>query len=125
MNEQFLIDVDLRRIPSLSPDVLIVGSGIAAISAAIVVAESASVLLVTKSRIQESNTFYAQGGVAVALDPLDELEAHFQDTLIAGAGLCDEAAVRKLVTEGPERVRQLIEWGTPFDRENGKIDFTL
>ena len=125
MNEQYLIDVDLRRIPSLSPDVLIAGSGIAAISAAIVAAESASVLLVTKSRMQESNTFYAQGGVAVALDPLDEPEAHFQDTIIAGAGLCDEAAVRKLVTEGPLRVTQLIEWGTPFDRENGKIAFTL
>lgn len=125
MNEQFLIDVDLRRIPSLSPDVLIAGSGIAAISAAIVAAESAPVVIVTKSRMQESNTYYAQGGVAVALDPTDESEAHLQDTLIAGAGLCDEAAVRKLVTEGPQRVRELIDWGTPFDREHGKIAFTL
>src|SRR5258705_12591716 len=113
MNEQFLIDVDLRRIPSLAPDVLIAGSGIAAISAAIVAAESATVTIVTKSRLQESNTYYAQGGVAVALDPADEFEAHLHDTLIAGAGLCDEAAVRKLVTEGPQRVRELNDWGTP------------
>ncbi len=125
MIEQFLIDVDLRRIPALTPDVLIVGSGIAAISAAIVAAESASVLLVTKSDLKESNTYYAQGGVAAALDPSDDPEGHLRDTLIAGAGLCDEDAVRKLVTEGPVRVRQLIEWGTPFDRENGKIAFTL
>ncbi len=125
MIEQFLIDVDLRRIPSLAPDVLIVGSGIAAISAAIVAAESASVLIVTKSEMKESNTYYAQGGVAAALDPADDPEGHLRDTLIAGAGLCDEDAVRKLVTEGPARVRELIEWGTPFDRENGKIAFTL
>ena len=125
MNERFLIDVDLRRIPSLSPDVLIVGSGIAAISAAIVAAEDASVLLVTKSELKESNTYYAQGGVAAALDPADDPKGHLQDTLIAGAGLCDENAVRKLVTEGPARVRELIAWGTPFDRENGEIAFTL
>ena len=125
MIEQFLIEVDLRKIPSLAPDVLIVGSGIAAISAAIIAAESASVAIVTKSELKESNTYYAQGGVAAALDPADDPEGHLRDTLIAGAGLCDEDAVRKLVTEGPERVRQLIEWGTPFDRENGKIAFTL
>ncbi|HLX64339.1 MAG TPA: L-aspartate oxidase [Planctomycetota bacterium] len=125
MNERFLIDLNLRRIPSLSPDVLIVGSGIAAISAAIVAAEDASVLLVTKSELKESNTYYAQGGVAAALDPADDPEGHLRDTLIAGAGLCDVDAVRKLVTEGPDRVRELIAWGTPFDREDGKIAFTL
>jgi L-aspartate oxidase len=125
MKEQFLIDLDLRRLPSFSPDVVIVGSGIAAISAALVAAEDASVLLVTKSAMQESNTYYAQGGVAVSLDPADNPEGHLNDTLIAGAGLCDEAAVRKLVTEGPTRVKELIQWGTPFDRENGQIAFTL
>ncbi|MEI6234507.1 MAG: L-aspartate oxidase [Planctomycetota bacterium] len=125
MIEHYLIDVDLRRIPSLSPDVLVIGSGIAAISAAIVAAETATVLIVTKSELQESNTYYAQGGVAAALDPADNSEGHLSDTLIAGAGLCDEDAVRKLVTEGPERVRQLIAWGTPFDRENGNLSFTL
>jgi L-aspartate oxidase len=125
MNEHFLIDVDLRRIPSLAPDVVIVGSGIAAISAAITAAEEATVLLITKSEMKESNTYYAQGGVAAALDPTDDPEGHLRDTLIAGAGLCDEEAVRKLVTEGPARVRELIAWGTPFDRENGEIAFTL
>lgn len=125
VKEQYLIELDLRRIPSFSPDVVIVGSGIAAISAALVAAEETSVLLVTKSELKESNTYYAQGGVAVSLDPSDDPEGHLQDTLVAGAGLCDEDAVRKLVTEGPVRVKELIAWGTPFDRENGEIAFTL
>ncbi|HYG74856.1 MAG TPA: L-aspartate oxidase [Planctomycetota bacterium] len=125
MKEQYLIELDLRRVPSFSPDVVIIGSGIAAISAALVSAEDASVLLVTKSELKESNTYYAQGGVAVSLDPSDDPEGHLRDTLIAGAGLCDEDAVRKLVTEGPARVKELIAWGTPFDRENGEIAFTL
>lgn len=126
MNEQYLLDLDLRRIPSLGPDVVILGSGITAISAALTAAENASVLIVTKSNLQESNTYYAQGGVAAALAPGDSPESHLRDTLVAGAGLCDEAAVRKLVTEGPARVRELIAWGTPFDRESKEqLAFTL
>jgi L-aspartate oxidase len=125
VKEEYLIDLDLRRLPSFSPDVLVIGSGIAAISAALVAAESASVLLLTKNELKESNTYYAQGGVAVSMDVGDDPENHLRDTLVAGAGLCNEIAVRKLVTEGPARVKELIEWGTPFDRENGKIAFTL
>src|ERR1017187_10176847 len=125
MIERYLLEVDLRKIPRLEADVLIVGSGIAAISAALAVGEDKAVVLVTKGEMKESNTYYAQGGVAAALDPQDDPEGHLRDTLIAGAGLCDEDAVRKLVTEGPTRVRELIAWGTPFDRENGEIAFTL
>jgi L-aspartate oxidase len=125
MREQYLLAMKLRRIPSLNADVVICGSGVAAISAAIVAAESCTVILLTKSDLKESNTFYAQGGVAVSLDPADDPEGHLRDTLVAGAGLCDEVAVRKLVTEGPARVKELIAWGTPFDRENGEIAFTL
>jgi L-aspartate oxidase len=125
MKEQYLLDLNLRRVPSLVTDVIVVGSGIAAISAALVAAEDAAVLLLTKNELHESNTYYAQGGVAVSLDPADNPEGHLRDTLIAGAGLCDEDAVRKLVTEGPVRVKELIDWGTPFDRVNGEIVFTL
>jgi len=125
MREQYLLDLDLRRIPSLAPDVLVVGSGIAAISAALIAAQNASVLVVTKNRMEESNTYYAQGGVAAALDHGDTPEAHLKDTLVAGAGLCDEVAVRKLVTEGPVRVKELIAWGTPFDRKENDLHFTL
>ena len=125
MIERYLLQVDLRRIPRMEADVLIIGSGIAALSAAQAVREDQSIILVTKGELKESNTYYAQGGVAAALDPQDDPEGHLRDTLIAGAGLCDEAAVRKLVTEGPARVRELIAFGTPFDRENGEIAFTL
>ncbi|HEY3320560.1 MAG TPA: L-aspartate oxidase [Planctomycetota bacterium] len=125
MKEQYLVELDLRRVPCLFPDVVVIGSGVAAISAALVAAEDASVLIVTKGEMKESNTYYAQGGVAVCLDPTDDIQGHLQDTLIAGAGLCDEDAVRKLVTEGPKRVQELVDWGTPFDRENGKLAFTL
>jgi len=125
MREQYLLQLKLSRIPALNADVVICGSGVAAISAAIVAAEECTVVLVTKGELQESNTFYAQGGVAVSLDPADDPEGHLQDTLVAGAGLCDESAVRKLVTEGPARVKEMIAWGTPFDRENGEIARTL
>jgi L-aspartate oxidase len=125
VREVFLLDLDLRRIPSLQTDVLVIGSGIAALEAALTAAETASVLIATKSDPEESNTFYAQGGVAASLSPEDDPERHMRDTLAAGAGLCDEAAVRKMVTEGKDRIRELIEWGVPFDRENGGVALTL
>jgi len=125
MQEQYLLDLDLRRVPALAPDVVVVGSGVAALSAALVAAQNASVLLLTKSQLIESNTYYAQGGVAAALAPEDSPEDHLKDTLEAGVGLCGEAAVRKLVDEGRDRVRELIAWGTPFDRDNGELSLNL
>ncbi len=119
MRELFLMDVDLRRVPLLETDVLVIGSGIAALEAALAAAETASVLIITKAAPEESNTFYAQGGVAASLSPEDDPEKHIRDTLVAGVGLCDEAAVRKMVLEGRERIRELMAWGVPFDREDG------
>lgn len=97
-------------------DVLIIGSGIAGLSYALKVAENHSVYIVTKSNEDESNTKYAQGGIAAVWHDKDTIEKHIQDTLIAGAGLCDEEAVRVVVTEGTERVRELIELGANFDK---------
>jgi L-aspartate oxidase len=124
MNEQYLLDLDLRRVPALAPDVVVVGSGIAALIAALTAAENASVMIVTKEELKESNTYYAQGGIAAALSSDDTPEAHLRDTLTVGAGLCDEEAVRKLVTEGPGHVKTLIEWGTPFDRDGEELSLT-
>ena len=100
---------------------LVIGSGIAGLYTAHKLAETAEVTLITKETLQESNTTYAQGGIAVALNPPDSPELHYNDTIKAGAGLCLPAAVEVLVSEGPERVRELISLGVPFDSEAGSL----
>ena len=110
---------------SLVTDFIVIGSGVAGLRAAIALAETgADVTVLTKDKASESNTEYAQGGVAVVLSEDDEAELHEGDTLVAGAGLCDEPAVEILVNEGTRYIKQLIEWGTEFDREGGKLVFT-
>ena len=96
-------------------DVVVVGSGIAGLTAALQAREVGSVLVVTKDLLSAGSTQWAQGGIAAALGPGDTPDQHLHDTLVAGAGLCDEGAVRTLVTEGPEAVRELIALGTQFD----------
>lgn len=104
-------------------DFLIIGSGIAGLSYALKVAEHGKVYIVTKSNEDESNTKYAQGGIAAVWHNEDSVEKHIQDTLIAGAGLCDEETVRIVVTEGPERVKELIDFGANFDKsKDGSYD---
>ena len=110
---------------SLVTDFIVIGSGVAGLRASIALAETgARVTVLTKDKASESNTEYAQGGVAVVLSDDDDSELHEDDTLVAGAGLCDERAVETLVTEGTKYIKQLIGWGTEFDREGGKLVFT-
>ena len=104
-----------------SCDVLIIGGGIAGLTAAVGASRSWNVALITKSTLDDTTTFLAQGGIAAAMGPFDSPELHLQDTLEAGAGLCDEEAVRVLVEEGPDRVRELEHLGTNFDRKDGKL----
>jgi L-aspartate oxidase len=101
----------------LRADFIVVGGGIAGLRALADLAGAGDILLLTKAGPAESNTGYAQGGIAAAIGPDDSPELHFQDTLAAGAGLCDEVAVRVLVSDGPRYVRQLVEWGVGFDRD--------
>ncbi|MFL6375254.1 MAG: L-aspartate oxidase [Pyrinomonadaceae bacterium] len=109
----------------LQTDFVVIGSGVAGLRAAIELASAgADVTVLTKDKASESNTEYAQGGVAVVLSDDDDPGLHEGDTLVAGAGLCDERAVEILVTEGPKYVQQLINWGTEFDREGGELIFT-
>src|SRR5687768_13195089 len=106
-------------------DFIVIGSGVAGLRAAIELAGTgADVTVLTKEKASESNTEYAQGGVAVVLSDDDNAELHEDDTLAAGAGLCDERAVETLVNEGPKYIKQLIDWGTEFDSEGGKLVFT-
>src|SRR3954469_24034008 len=96
-------------------DFVVVGSGIAGLSFALKAAEHGSVAVITKRKGADSNTAWAQGGIACVTSDEDSFELHVRDTLEAGAGLCDENAVRTIVTEGPERIRELIEFGLHFD----------
>ena len=102
-------------------DYIVIGSGIAGLNAALLAMGHGSVLVLTKGRIDDCNTRYAQGGVAAAIGPGDSAELHLKDTLAAGAGLCDPEAVAVLTSEGPVRVADLIQWGVPFDTSHGKI----
>src|SRR6185369_13626911 len=103
---------------------IVVGGGVAGLRAAITLSAGGRVAVVTKEALTESNTQYAQGGVAVALSDEDEVSLHLQDTIAAGDGLVNEAAARVLVEEGPDRIEELIEWGTHFDREGTRLTFT-
>jgi L-aspartate oxidase len=101
----------------LSPDFVVIGSGIAGLRAAIALAPVGRVLILTKAEPTESNTGYAQGGIAVALGDDDSPQLHASDTIKAGDGLCDEALVRVLVEDGVKYVQELVDWGTRFDRD--------
>src|SRR5947207_5548404 len=103
-------------------DYLIIGSGIAGLSLALKAATRGSVTIVTKDRLPESNSAYAQGGIASVWSAEDSFAAHIQDTLTAGAGLCHPEVVEAVVREGPERIRELIALGTTFSRRSGGED---
>ena len=105
-------------------DFLVIGSGLAGLYTALKLAEIGQVALVTKAGLEESNTFFAQGGIAAAIDPGDSPALHYQDTLVAGAGLCSADAVEVLVNEGPSRVKELIALGVPFDRGRHGVALT-
>ncbi len=116
--------MDGRNLNEPRHDVIVVGSGIAGLRASVELAEKgARVAVLTKDSPTDSNTGYAQGGIAAALSEDDRIEFHLQDTLRAGDGLCDEEAVRILVEDGPGRIQELIEWGTQFDREGSRLAF--
>ncbi|KAJ3708890.1 hypothetical protein LUZ61_012595 [Rhynchospora tenuis] len=103
-------------------DFVVIGSGVAGLRYALEVSKHGSVAIITKAEPYESNTNYAQGGVSAVLCPTDSVESHMQDTIVAGAYLCDEETVRVVCTEGPERVKELIAMGASFDHgEDGRL----
>jgi len=113
----------MKKLPE-SVDFVVVGAGIAGLRAAITLAEAGKVLVLTKQEVSESATHYAQGGIAVALSDEDEISLHLQDTINAGDGIVNHDAAHVLVEEGPERIQELIHWGTQFDRKGLKLTFT-
>jgi L-aspartate oxidase len=122
---RYIMDFDLDQIPQIQTDFLIIGSGAAGLRAAIETAAHGRTLLVTKGKLGESSTMHAQGGIAVAINAGDKVIFHVEDTLNAGDGICDEAAVKVMVEEGIERVSELVSWGANFDRKNDELVFTM
>src|SRR5690242_6947169 len=118
---RYLIPFGPKQTPHLFTDVLVIGGGIAGLRAALEVPASMNVLVVTKDGVQLSNSSWAQGGIASVLAPEDRFENHVEDTLTAGAGLCDRAVVEMVVREAPAAINDLITWGTHFDLEDGHL----
>lgn len=122
---RYLVPFSPKEVPHFFTDVLIIGGGLAGYRAALAVDKNLSVVVTTKADRWESNTTYAQGGVAVVLDPQDSVDDHIADTLDAGGKLCDPEVVAKVVRAGPDFIRELIDWGAQFDREGGRLALGL
>src|SRR5713101_7569780 len=108
---------------SSATDFLVIGAGVAGLRAAIELAPAGRVLVLVKRDVADSSTQFAQGGIAAALSDEDEISLHLQDTLSAGDGLCNLQAARVLVEDAPQRIEELVAWGTQFDREGTKLTF--
>jgi L-aspartate oxidase len=118
-SRRYLCNYDYRRLPHLVTDILVIGTGVGGLRAAIEAARYGHVLVLSKTDPKDSGTAMAQGGVAAALGADDDAESHMADTMLVGCGLCDGRAVRKMVQEGPGCIRELIDWGAEFDRDDG------
>ncbi len=122
--KRYLVSFNSKSLQHIFTDTLIIGSGVAGLSAAIHAAKGGSVLVVTKAKINENCTEYAQGGIAARLNPGDSFKQHINDTLKTGHSICDESVVSSVIREAPKRIKELISWGTNFDKENEKFVFT-
>lgn len=124
MIPSYLVDFDMKSLPTVKTDVIVIGAGIAGLFTALKLSEQHRVVLVTKKSLLDSNTRYAQGGIAAVIAETDSPQLHLEDTLLAGAGLCETEAVDVMVHEGPLGVQDLIKLGTKFDIENGEFALT-
>src|SRR5438132_2109124 len=121
---RYLVSFQPKHTPHLFTDVLVIGAGIAGLRAALEIPHALDVLVVTKDKVQQSNSSYAQGGIAGVMSPEDRFENHIEDTLTAGAGLCAREIVELVVREAPAQINDLIRWGTHFDEEDGQLALT-
>ncbi len=119
-----LTSFDATKLPELFTDALVIGSGVAGLSAALEVAKTHSVLIVTKNKLGENNTMHAQGGIAAVLSPRDSFRLHIKDTLDVGQGLCAREVVKEVITDGPNRIKELIKLGADFDKKDGTLALT-
>jgi len=122
--KRYQVSFDSKTLQHIFTDTLIIGSGVAGLSSAIHASKGGSVLVVTKTEINENCTEHAQGGIAAKLNLGDSYKSHIDDTLCTGQGICNDTVVSSVIREGPKRVKELISWGAKFDKENGKLAFT-
>ena len=122
---RYLVPFEAKGIPHLFTDILIIGGGIAGTRAALGIDPSLKTIVISKDRLSHSNSAWAQGGIAGVLDPLDEFSSHVADTIAAGKGMCDASVVEEVIRDAPERIRELVNYGTEFDQHEGEIALTL
>ena len=119
---RYLTAFDPKRLPHHFTDILIIGAGLAGLRAANAVCSNQEVLVITKDDLRQSNSNYAQGGIAGVLAPEDRFEDHVADTVLVGGELCQREIVEMVVREAPDQIQQLMNWGTRFDKENGELE---
>jgi len=122
--QRYLTRINPKRIPHIFTDVLIIGGGIAGSRAALQIDPRLETIIVNKGKVTQSNSAYAQGGIAGVLDPLDDISNHIEDTLAAGKDLCNRELVEHVCQEAPRHIRELIEYGADFDKQDGKLALT-
>jgi len=122
---RYLIPFRAALLPQIFIDTLVIGGGVAGLRAADAASAHGEVIVVAKGKLPQCNTAWAQGGIAAVLSKDDTAESHIEDTLAAGADLCDLPAVKTVVEHGPARIRELIDWGLPFDKVDGSDELSL
>ncbi|NBS92074.1 FAD-dependent oxidoreductase, partial [bacterium] len=119
--QRYLVRFHPKHTPHVFTDILVIGGGIAGLRSALSVPDDLRTLVVTKDKIAQSNSSYAQGGIAGVLSPEDRFENHVEDTIVAGAGLCDRSIVEMVIREAPGQINNLVSMGTKFDLDEGHI----
>jgi L-aspartate oxidase len=121
MSIRYLVPFHPKNVPHFFTDVLVIGSGLAGMRAALAIDPGLSVVMITKEGVVQSNSNAAQGGIAGVLDPADRFENHVEDTLVAGGSLCDRQVVEHVVRQSPQRIQELIDWGVQFDHAGQRL----
>ena len=121
LQRRYLVSFEGRQLPHIFTDVLVIGAGAAGLRAAVEAARFGRVILVAKGQLSDSNTYHAQGGLAAVMSDEDSLERHIADTMSAALGIGDEEVIRRVISEAPDHIREMMEWGVGFDTSDGRL----